>query len=539
MGRRQYLERLALGRSAYQNVDLEQQQSPAATSPGSSSTAQEWTGHEYTQQYDSRGRPINPAIDRFNAEQRRAQNEVLALVGVVERKDETDHINGLRYDAIQKARRDLLADENERGELLDHAIFGCSFLLHLWPAALRQRIQIGRYHTSRSLVDILVTEWRQPWRGGTRLFLASLFPGAGSTIAHHLVRFALMMAAEQLTGELQTRLSKKVETRQTLRYLELGTAWVFEALLLAIDIGLLPLEYYAATQMLGLAPALPLFPSLQSYLPWHAESFHNVGWKCVISNRFIKNFASPAAILLVRKMLAYDAADSVLPVFHLITDFRFPEVDDDPSKVVVPKVRQDPLGWVLYQCYYIRSRFLQRSGWTLIKRDDPRRSREDEYEMHTRTRAAGATRDPIHRSTIMAQLPVQFLSDAIDSLFARILSLPFEALMMRTIATSFLASSLPRTKHASMLYAPFGGGPLTHGWSAASQYAGRIGLSLALTASLDVVSFFGIYKLVRSLGIKYLDWGKRGKIGTCIYSEEGVEERGSRDGPREQLEGIH
>ena len=550
MGRRQYLERLALGRSAYEDVDLEQPSRPA-----SSSTAQEVTGHEYTQQYDARGRPINPSIDHFNTEQRHAQNEVLALVGVVERKDETDRSSARNYDTIQKARQKLLTDENERGELLEHAAFASSFLLHIWPDAFRQRIQIGLYDTSKSLLDMLASEWRQPWRGGTRWFVARLLPGAASTITHHVARFALMVVAEQITGRLQTHIAKYIEKRKNMKYLELSTAWLFEGLLLAIDIALLPLEYHAATQMLGLTPALPLFPSLQFCLPWHAESFHSFGWKGVVSNRFFHKFTSPAAFFLMRKMVAYDAADSVLPVFHLITDFRFPEVDDDPAKVVAPNFKKDPIGWVLYQCYSIRSSFLQRSGWTLVKRNDIRRTQEDEYEMYTQAHSADETGSPIHRSTTLAQLPAQFLCEAIDALFAGILSLPFEALMMRTIAASFIASYTPATllygstrpatllysstRPATLLYTPFGGGPLSQGWAAASQYAGRIGLSLALAASVDVVLFFGIYKSVRRLGTRSLDWGRRGKIGSCIYSADFLEEDRGRHHHQDELAQVH
>jgi trimethylamine:corrinoid methyltransferase-like protein len=89
MGRQQYLERLALGRSPFQS-------GPATTNRGNTESQRQQstetpndTGASL-QQYDSKGRPTNPATEAQNAKLRHASNEVLALVGVVERKDSAD-----------------------------------------------------------------------------------------------------------------------------------------------------------------------------------------------------------------------------------------------------------------------------------------------------------------------------------------------------------------------------------------------------------------------------------------------------------------
>ncbi|KAM3415071.1 hypothetical protein BST61_g10206 [Cercospora zeina] len=528
MGIRQYLERLALGRSAYQDVEAEQPLRHAG--PSSSISAQEVTGHEYDQQYDSRGRPINPAIEEFNAEQRKAQNAVLALVGIVEKKEEIEQSSGLRYRAIQEARRTLLRDEQDRGEVLEYVVYAATFLFHLWPDAFIQRVQIGLYDSSRSVAEILSTESAEMYRGGMRWSLAKRFPGGVASVVHALTRVGLMVAAEYVVGELQDWVMRSKLSRKTRERVHKGLEHVLQGLIAGICVVLMPLEYYAAAQRLDLAPALPTLPRFPSFFPArYAGSFHRHIWNGRPGSRMMGLITSPGAFLFIYRMLFYDATDSVFPVFHLITDFKFPDVNDDPAKVTRPRFQRDPVGWVLYQCYFLRVRFLQRSGWSIIKRNENRALRDND-EANIRPVSAGKA-TPIHRSTILAQLPVQFVADAVDGLLCRIINLPFEALMMRTIAANFLASSHEKTivgmMSASRLYAPPGGGPLTRGSSGLGQYMSRIGLSLALSLTLDVVIFHGIYNSVRRMGVRYFDWGRKGKIGQVIYSEEGFTGRGS------------
>ncbi|KAF2212671.1 hypothetical protein CERZMDRAFT_84322 [Cercospora zeae-maydis SCOH1-5] len=537
MGRRRYLERLALGRSAYQDIEAEQPLGHAGLS--NSIPAQEETGREYEQQYDSRGRPINPTIEEFNAEQRKAQNAVLALVGIVEKKEEIEQSSGLRYKAIQEARRSLLRDEQDRGEVLEYVVYAANFLFHLWPDAFIQRVQIGLYDSSRSVAEILSTEWAEMYRGGMRWSLAKRFPGGVASVVHALTRVGLMVGAEYVIGELQDWAMRSKLSRKSRERLHKGLEHVLQGLIAGICVVLMPLEYYAAAQRLDLAPALPTLPGFQSFLPTqYAGSFHRHIWNGRPGSRLMGLVTSPGAFLFIYRMLFYDATDSVFPVFHLITDFTFPDVNDDPLKISRPKFHRDPVGWVLYQCYILRSRFLQRSGWFVVKRNENRALRDIE-EANIRPVSAGKV-IPIHRSTVLAQLPIQFLADAVDGLLCRIINLPFEALMMRTIAANFLASSHEKTivgiMSASRLYAPLLGGPFSRGGSGLGQYMSRTGLSLALSLTLDVVIFHGIYNSVRRTGVRYFDWGRMGKIGQVIYSEEGFTAHGSRG---DELDHLH
>ncbi|KXS98167.1 hypothetical protein AC578_6420 [Pseudocercospora eumusae] len=521
MGRRQFLTRLALGRSAFEaDVDEatasneSQQSSPAVQDDGT------------TQQFDAKGRLINPNIDRFNAEMRKAQNEVLALVGVVERKDHVDQVNELRFKYIQKHRQELLHEEHQRGDLLQYVFIPIRFFSHLWTDAFRQRVQIGYYDSSRTMAEILGIEWAAMWRGGTKWSLATRFPALGDTIAHICVRIPLLLLSEQLIGIMQDAVVRRQDiTRKARQNIYTTMNLLFESLALAIDIFLLPMQFHACAQKLGLAPVLPLFPSWTTFLPWHPDSFHNFGWKPLANLGILSSLTSPAVLLLFHKLIHYDIVNDDIPIFSLLTDFRYPPITEELRHVAVP-TRKDIFGSLMHYCYALRHRILQWTGWNVITRER-RPNRAKDYENDTIIPATQTAKWPIHRSTALAHLPAQILAESIDEFFSRIICLPFESLMARSIA----ASITNKTPLASPFYQPFGGGPISAFFRSPSattishvgQYLSRLGLSIAMTCTLDTILFFGAYRTVRSMGVEHFDWGRKGKIGRLIYTEEGME----------------
>lgn len=532
MGRRQYIQRLALGRSAFEDI-LEE--APGRVNSG----AQHLDGYDdHVQQYDAKGRPIDPNIEAFNADQRKAKNEILELVGVVERKDQLYSAHEFRYKIISKHRQTSLAEENDRGELLEYVTIPASFFCHLWPSAFRQRIQIGYYDASQSMADILTSEWNAMWRGGTRWSLATRFPALGDPLSHVMLRLPAILAVEQVTGRIQKWIGKKRFSRPTRDFLFHGVAALFEALLLGIDIAMLPMEFHAAAQRLGLAPVLPLLPPLSSVLPWRHGSFHSYGWKPLLNIPFLRSFSSPAALLLLQKMMRYDTDDTSVPILSLLTEFRYPVINEDDSKIIAPTASKDPIGWLLYKCYKIRTSFLHFTGWNLLRRDEIRRTRENDFENNTVSRAPAEGPLPIHRSTTLAHLPVQFLAQAIDTFLSRLIVLPFESLMLRAIAATYLSTSTTTKSTIGLLatprlYAPFSGSPLlqvlrtpnsTNAWISLGEYASRLGLSLALTAAVETILFFGVYQTVQRLGKKSFHWGKKGRIGSIAYTPDEMNE---------------
>ncbi|EME80003.1 uncharacterized protein MYCFIDRAFT_176995 [Pseudocercospora fijiensis CIRAD86] len=531
MGRRQFLTRLALGRSAFE-ADVEEP-TGSNESRGNSATVQD---DGTTQQYDGKGRQVNPEIDAFNAEMRKAQNEVLALVGVVERKDHVDQVNELRFKYIHKHRQELLHEEHERGDLLEYVFIPVRFFSHLWTDAFRQRIQIGYYDSSRTMAEILSTEWAAMWRGGTKWSLATRFPALGDTIAHICVRIPLLLVGEQLTGTMQNAvLRRKGITRKTRQNMYTAINVLFESLALGIDIFLLPMEFHACAQQLGLAPVLPLFPSWTTFIPWHPDSFHKFGWKPLANLGILSSLTSPAVLLLFHKLIHYDIVDYDIPIFSLLTDFRYPPITEEVRDVPVPK-RLDIFGCLMHYCYTLRQHIMQWTGWNVITRER-KPTRAKDYENDTVIPTPRTAKWPIHRSTALAHLPAQLLAEFLDEFFSRIICLPFETLVSRSVAKKFFSKNNPH------LYLPFGGGPISSfcrspsstTFSNAGKYLSRLGLSIALTCTLDTILFFAAYRTVRHMGVEHFDWGRKGRIGKLIYTEEGMEGVNGRDLVEEEM----
>ena len=115
MGRQQYLTRLALGRSAFQDQDDADLLTPRLADGDDPLSSTDVGNDRYIQQFDTKGRPINPTTEYRNAEMRRAQNSILALVGVVEERERREQSDELKFRHIRKARQATLKDENEVG----------------------------------------------------------------------------------------------------------------------------------------------------------------------------------------------------------------------------------------------------------------------------------------------------------------------------------------------------------------------------------------------------------------------------------------
>ncbi|KAF2169094.1 hypothetical protein M409DRAFT_65378 [Zasmidium cellare ATCC 36951] len=517
MGRQQYLTRLALGRSAFEPIEETQQPTQQPQTPEDGRPQQ---------QYDSKGRPTNPRIDAFNAEMRKAQNDVLALVGVVERKDLSDRREEQRGRFVRDTREKVLRDEQEKGELMDYTVAGMGFLGHLWTEALVQRVQVGVYGAERGIGEIVVAEWRGLFSdGGLRRGLAGLFPGLGDIVMHTLVRLPLIVAVEQLTGRIQNYVQKRRFKRRTTKRLYTAISILFELVLLGIDMALLPMEFHARAQKLGLAPLLPLFPSWKCFLPWHAASFHQFGWKPLFGVIFVRSLTTPGVLLLLYKVFHWDADESEIPIAALFSTFRYPPIDTDPSLIPTPT---DPIGWLTHNMWSLRSKFMEWCGWDMHQLTSrPGHHGEEILENNTRQRDG-----TLHRSTALAHLPAQRLAGSIDSFLARCITLPFESLMLRSVAHAFLSyTPTPAAIEAAPhIYAPFTGGPISQvlrsptdrlAWSSAGVYASRLGLALALDVSVDVLLFFGVYASTRYVGRRWYDWRPRRRA----KDDEGVGER--------------
>ncbi|KAL8739180.1 MAG: hypothetical protein Q9190_007875 [Brigantiaea leucoxantha] len=173
MGRQAYLTRLALGRSPYdalQYVDALESQDESqhgdseqsGHQPETLNTAQ--TGSRasgsYVQQYDRCGHPINPVSRSLARQSRRAQNDILATVGVCTRPEQAidpSQDSGERR-TVPTAKTSKLANamlENNIGLTLSLADLTEYHLLSWSTLGLLNRFQVGSLYASNNGVQIL------------------------------------------------------------------------------------------------------------------------------------------------------------------------------------------------------------------------------------------------------------------------------------------------------------------------------------------------------------------------------------------------
>jgi hypothetical protein len=99
------------------------------------------------QQFDSGGRPINPASRIAVREMVRAQNDVLATVGVCYGIAAGDKGSTLNRAKSERDKLESVMRENEVGLFIGAADLGVLFLGNWWLDGIRHRIQVWHYQT--------------------------------------------------------------------------------------------------------------------------------------------------------------------------------------------------------------------------------------------------------------------------------------------------------------------------------------------------------------------------------------------------------
>ncbi|KAG9632514.1 hypothetical protein KCU64_g16212, partial [Aureobasidium melanogenum] len=118
------------------------------------------------QQYNARGEPISIATTRQNEAMIAAKNEVLAAVGVCEKKDKLiDRLNEELPDGEYRVHfsdeewRIIKEGEDDYGELIRMTAETSRNILDWWLLGLRRRLQVSLVSSDLSFVDILSVEW--------------------------------------------------------------------------------------------------------------------------------------------------------------------------------------------------------------------------------------------------------------------------------------------------------------------------------------------------------------------------------------------
>ncbi|PGH15862.1 hypothetical protein AJ80_05393 [Polytolypa hystricis UAMH7299] len=152
MGRRPYMNLLALGRSPY-----EAPETPPEDSVVSQTNALESINADgYVQEYDARGHPINPESKALAKQLRRAKNDILSTMGIVVSGED----GSLRV-SKERQRLNQLAAENDWGLALATLDQVAMCVSSWWATSLSSRFQtFGRY-THMHLMDVLRIERRR------------------------------------------------------------------------------------------------------------------------------------------------------------------------------------------------------------------------------------------------------------------------------------------------------------------------------------------------------------------------------------------
>ncbi|KXL42030.1 hypothetical protein M433DRAFT_1241 [Acidomyces richmondensis BFW] len=479
MGRRDYLTRLALGRSPFQaskamNVDQTAFQSDLANRGGG----------EHVQLYNLKDRPINPETEARNADMRRAQNSVLALVGVVEQKERTNSINKVHWHTSQENRQRVVRAENERGEALGNLAHVVDILLTWSIDCLIERAQIGLYNPAEPFAKILSSEAHDLLSCGLKDALLKLFPGAVSFAVFGIGRRCSGMLVDILVSKVSEALwtTTKRLRRSEQEVIDGNLQRLEDALRLISDAALLPLLYYASAQRLSLAPVFPLLPPLLSLIPWHPMSVHTFGW--------ISPVAVPGPLLLAKLLLRRDA-DS-LSTCNNGQHTSYQNLRLYPRSFASGILfRNDPLGWILHKSWLARDRLMNWLGW---RPNPPQHEQEDMM--------------PPHQPTALASLPTRFIAIQIDSLFIRLLILPFDTIILRSIASSYTISPLPKSSKTitGSSYLTLVSDPRMRSIADTFRLASKVGLGLALNFAAKITVFSGLYVFTRWQGTNVFGW---------------------------------
>jgi len=143
MGRQQYLTRLALGRSPYQEPIQEPKSDDEILEilQSSSATRISVMTDSHGQQFDYKGRPVNPAAEARKSETRRAHNTILCLSGVLEDRKTTTSRLQTEARALRQEHHDLTETEDDTGQIMDGLLFACHSILAWLPNCFVLRYQ--------------------------------------------------------------------------------------------------------------------------------------------------------------------------------------------------------------------------------------------------------------------------------------------------------------------------------------------------------------------------------------------------------------
>lgn len=257
MGRQAYLTRLALGRSAFETpeqVTLEASRTDAATSESEPIC--------YEQAYDERGHPINPRSREHGRALREAQNDVLAAIGVVERRLSTSSsLEDLPSLKRRIERLEKLETEDSVGNTIALVSALSENISTWWVGCLRDRILVLHTLANASFNQLLCSQYQL--LGFWTFFFAGFPAQFLSTIT---VQASINVGL--VLRPLDHFLLWARSPRRTRRFFQRWRPWIIQCFRLSVEIAFYPLFYHAGLQRLHLIPSRPYLPPLRSFIPF-------------------------------------------------------------------------------------------------------------------------------------------------------------------------------------------------------------------------------------------------------------------------------
>jgi hypothetical protein len=463
------------------------------------------------QQYNARGEPISLATKHHNEAMIKASNEVLAAVGVCEKKDRL--IDRLSEELPDGEQRVYLSDEEWRiikegeddiGETIRMTGETSRNLLTWWVMGLRRQIQVDFISSSLSFVDILSGEWTsltsKSVLGGIRQLTAG---GLAEVVSQLMLTFIDWYLGEQVLNISKRIIRMRASNRK--RFLLLRCVnYSYQVTNALLHLSVYPLASFSCLQQLGLIPAKTLLPSKSWLTPWSPLSplrwaFYNQ--KTVGGSKLLGLLLSPAGIWLTMTLAQHSAASTYghVPLFeyncilgpHNIGSLQ--QTDNSESSFLTPFSR-------------LRDKALRLLGWapalSISKNETQDLTRELSVRNHTSTSQHGtATR---HRVTELSTLPANLLALNLDYFFWTIMMLPLDILHLNSLASAF------STSPAAGLGVENGGFARVAPGLAVSRMAksNKIGLCLALEFTIDTAVWGGAFVWARYVGRSRYYWGR-------------------------------
>ncbi|KAG9670350.1 hypothetical protein KCU99_g8430, partial [Aureobasidium melanogenum] len=465
------------------------------------------------QQYNARGEPISIATTRQNEAMIAAKNEVLAAVGVCEKKDKLiDSLNEELPDGDYRVHfsdeewRIIKDGEDDYGELIRMTAETSRNILDWWLLGLRRRLQVGLVSSDLNFVDILSVEWVSLTSNGFFGAIRFLTIGGLTEVASQLIiTFVDWYLGEQILKTSKKIIRLKASTRK--RFLLLRCVnYSYKALNALLHLSVYPLASFSCLQQLGLISSLPLLPPKSWLAPWSPVS--PLRWAFldqgpIRGSKFLGLLASPAGMWLVMALLQHSAASAYghVPLFEYSCilgphNTTLSQTNDSESSYLTPFSQ-------------LRDKLLRSLGWATTPSVSEKETRDLTQELSagnhgTRTEKPQRHKATRHRVTELSTLSSNLLALNLDYLFWSIILLPMDTKHLNSLSSAFSSSSSARMS-------------VEHGRStglvpilAASRMArmNKIGLCLALEFTLDTAVWGGAFLWARYIGVSRYFWGR-------------------------------